>query len=133
MQEINNSRKFIAFFMVLIFSMTVYHNIHFDNIFSYYEHNGEKEYVLEEDGWIVDLESNYEMKSQFDAMFSELEQKDYPSNGLILVKNSTIVYEDYDNNFQYNTEFNTYSVTKSFTSALVGIALDKGFIDNVDD
>ena len=133
MQEINNSRKFIAFFMVLIFSMTVYHNIHFDNIFSYYEHNGEKEYVLEEDGWIVDLESNYEMKSQFEAMFSELEQKDYPSNGLILVKNSTIVYEEYGNNFQYNTEFNTYSVTKSFTSALVGIALDKGFIDNIDD
>ena len=58
MQEINNSRKFIAIVMVLIFSMTVYHNIHFDNIFSYYEHNGEKEYVLEEDGWIVDLESN---------------------------------------------------------------------------
>ena len=62
----------MAFFMVLIFSMTVYHNIHFDNIFSYYEHNGEKEYVLEEDGWIVDLESNYEMKSQFDAMFSDI-------------------------------------------------------------
>ena len=34
MQKINNSRKFIAIVMVLIFSMTVYHNIHFDNIFA---------------------------------------------------------------------------------------------------
>lgn len=133
MQKSNNNQKIIASVIVLLFSMTIYHNIHFDNIFSYYEHNGEKSYDLENDGWSVDLESQYDMKPEFDQMFLELEKIDYPANSIILVKNGTIVHEEYYNDFSYNTEFNTYSVTKSFTSALVGIAIDQGLIRSVDD
>ena len=133
MEKFNNNRKFIASIIVLLFLMTAYHNIHFDDIFSYYEHDDEKVYDLENDGWIVDLESQYSMKTQFDEMFSELERIDYPANSVILVKNGTIVYEEYYNDFSYNTEFNTYSVTKSFTSALVGIAIDQELIGSIDD
>ena len=133
MQKFNNNRKFIVLIIVLLFSMTIYHNIYFDNIFSYYEDNGEKRYDLENDGWAVDLDSEYAMKSEFNQMFLELERSDYPANSLVLVKNGTIVYEEYYNGFSYNTEFNTYSVTKSFTSALVGIALDQGLIGSIDD
>ena len=133
MQKFNNNRKFIASIIVLLFLMTIYHNIYFDNIFSYYEDDGEKTYVLESDGWSVDLESQYDMKPEFDQMFLELERIDYPANSVILVKNGTIVYEEYYNDFSYNTKFNTYSVTKSFTSALVGIALDQGLIGSIDD
>ena len=133
MQEINRSRKFIAFVVILLFSMTIYQNINFDKLFDYYEHNGNKEYDLENDGWIVDLESDYHRQSEFDAMFSELESRDYPATSVLLVKNGTLVYEKYYDDFSYNTVFNTYSVTKSFTSALVGIAIDKGLIDSVDD
>ena len=103
-------------------------NINFDKLFDYYEHNGNKEYDLENDGWIVDLESDYHRQSEFDAMFSELESRDYPATSVLLVKNGTLVYEKYYDDFSYNTVFNTYSVTKSFTSALVGIAIDKGLI-----
>ena len=133
MQKSNNNQKIIASVIVLLFSMTIYHNIHFDNIFSYYEHNGEKSYDLENDGWSVALGSQYVMKPEFDQMFLELEKIDYPANSIILVKNGTIVHEEYYNDFSYNTEFNTYSVTKSFTSALVGIAIDQGLIGSVDD
>ena len=133
MQEINRSRKFIAFVVILLFSMTIYQNINFDKLFDYYEHNGNKEYNLENDGWNVDLESEYHRQSEFDAMFSELERRDYPATSVILVKNGTLVYEEYYDDFSYNTVFNTYSVTKSFTSALVGIAIDKGLIVSVDD
>lgn len=133
MQKFNNNRKFIASIIILLFSMTAYHNVYFDNIFSYYEHNGEKIYDLEEDNWSVALESQYEMKSEFDKMFLELERIDYPANSILLVKDNTIVHEEYYNDFKYNTEFNTYSVTKSFTSALVGIALDQELIGGIDD
>ena len=133
MQEINRSRKFIAFVVILLFSMTIYQNINFDKLFDYYEHNGNKEYALENDGWIVDFESEYHRQSEFDALFSELESRDYPATSVLLVKNGTLVYEKYYDDFSYNTVFNTYSVTKSFTSALVGIAIDKGLIDSVDD
>ena len=128
MQKINNNRKFIASVIILLFLMTIYHNIYFDKIFSYYEDDGEKIYDLESDGWSVDIGSQYDMKSEFDQMFLVMKKIDYPANSVILVKNGTIVYEEYYNNFSYNTKFNTYSVTKSFTSALVGIALDLSLI-----
>ena len=133
MQKFNNNRKFIASVIILLFLMTIYHNIYFDKIFSYYEDGGEKIYDLESDGWSVDIGSQYDMKSEFDQMFLVMKKIDYPANSVILVKNGTIVYEEYYNNFSYNTKFNTYSVTKSFTSALVGIALDQGLIGSIDD
>ena len=107
MQEINRSRKFIAFVVILLFSMTIYQNINFDKLFDYYEHNGNKQYTLENDGWNVDLESEYHRQSEFDAMFSELERRDYPATSVILVKNGTLVYEEYYDDFSYNTVFNT--------------------------
>jgi len=69
MQKINNNRKFIASVIILLFLMTIYHNIYFDKIFSYYEDDGEKIYDLESDGWSVDIGSQYDMKSEFDQMF----------------------------------------------------------------
>ncbi|MEC7494435.1 MAG: serine hydrolase domain-containing protein, partial [Candidatus Thermoplasmatota archaeon] len=133
MKSINLRQKIIAFSVVLIFSMAIYQNIYFDKLFDYYEHNGNKEYDLSRDGWSVDLGSEYHMKSDFEAMFSEMENWDYPASSVILVKNGTIVHEKYYEEFSYKTQFNTYSVTKSFTSALVGIAIDKGLISSVDD
>ena len=133
MKSINLRQKIIAFSVVLIFSMAIYQNIYFDKLFDYYEHNGNKEYDLSRDGWSVDLGSEYHMKSEFEAMFSEMENWDYPASSVILVKNGTIVHEKYYEEFSYKTQFNTYSVTKSFTSALVGIAIDKGLISSVDD
>ena len=133
MQKVNNNQKFVAIIIVLLFSMTIYHNLYFDKIFSYYEHNGEKDYDLDNDGWSVDLNYQYDLKADFDEMFSELDTRDYPANSVILVTNGIIVREEYYNDFSYNTEFNTYSVTKSFTSTLVGIAIDQGLIGSVDD
>ncbi|MEC7976590.1 MAG: serine hydrolase, partial [Candidatus Thermoplasmatota archaeon] len=133
MKSINLRQKIIAFSVVLIFSMAIYQNIYFDKLFDYYEHNGNKEYDLSRDEWSVDLGSEYHMKSEFEAMFSEMENWDYPASSVILVKNGTIVHEKYYEEFSYKTQFNTYSVTKSFTSALVGIAIDKGLISSVND
>ena len=133
MKSINLRQKIIAFSVVLIFSMAIYQNVYFDKLFDYYEHNGDKEYDLAGDGWSVDLDSEYHMKSEFETMFSEMENWDYPASSVILVKNGTIVHEEYYEDFTFKTQFNTYSVTKSFTSALVGIAIDKGLIGSVDD
>ena len=50
-----------------------------------------------------------------------------------LIKKKSCSPKKYYNDFTYKTEFNTYSVTKSFTSALVGIAIDQGLVGSVDD
>ena len=50
--------------------------------------------------------------------------------GVIVIHNGKIVYEDYYNGSYVNQTFNIWSVTKSFTSTLIGQAIDQGYIDN---
>ena len=85
------------------------------------------------DNWSVDLDSQFEMAEEFDLMLKEIDDYEYPANSVIVVNQRTIVREIYYNDFSYSTQFNTYSVTKSFTSVLVGIAIDQGIIGSVDD
>ena len=51
-----------------------------------------------------------------------------PLYGLLVVKNSFLIAEGYFNNGGIDQKTNVTSVTKSYTSALVGIALDQGYL-----
>ena len=50
------------------------------------------------------------------------------TNGILVVRNGCIVYEEYFNGFGPDKPVHVASVTKSVLSALVGIAVDKGYI-----
>ena len=66
-----------------------------------------------------------------DEMMQFIEDEDAPIKGLVVTRNGYIVKEGY---WMYNTEISThhiFSCTKSFTGALIGIAIKEGFIDNV--
>ncbi len=52
------------------------------------------------------------------------------SSSFLVVKNGYLIYEKYYDNFNKESKFNVRSVTKSVTSALFGIAKDKGMIKN---
>jgi CubicO group peptidase (beta-lactamase class C family) len=70
-------------------------------------------------------------------------------HSVVIVKNDKLVFEEYfpGHDFNYSgqnyhgayvdfdrdTRHNTHSATKSITSALVGLAIEKGFIQSVDD
>jgi CubicO group peptidase (beta-lactamase class C family) len=54
-------------------------------------------------------------------------------NSLIILKNGKLVVEEHYNGFKSNQLHQLQSCTKSLTSLLVGIAIDKGFIKSVDD
>lgn len=49
-------------------------------------------------------------------------------HSVVIIKNNKLVYENYFNGYDRNMVHNLYSASKSFTSALVGVAIDKGFI-----
>ncbi len=53
-------------------------------------------------------------------------------NGIIIVRKGYIVFERYYNGYCSIDTHNVASVTKSFTSALIGIAIDAGYIKSVD-
>ena len=63
-------------------------------------------------------------------MFQFIQKKQFPIDSVVIVKNGYLIGEFYSNNTNEHTLSNIYSVTKSFTSALVGIAIDKGYIKN---
>lgn len=53
--------------------------------------------------------------------------------GMVIVYKGQVVYEDYNYGKDSNSRFLAWSVTKSVTSALVGIAVAEGYIDAVTD
>lgn len=52
--------------------------------------------------------------------------------GIVVLKNGEILYEKYFNGCTVNSRIHVYSVTKSIISILIGIAMDKGYIKNLD-
>ncbi len=50
----------------------------------------------------------------------------------VIVKDGVIVDEYYKEGYDSSSPFAMYSVSKSFTSALIGIAIDQGYIESVD-
>ena len=54
------------------------------------------------------------------------------TQGFIFIKDDTIQYENYWRGQEENVQHISWSVAKSFISALFGIAIDEGFIENID-
>ena len=55
------------------------------------------------------------------------------TDAYMIVKNGYIIAEDYSNDFAPQQKHASFSIAKSFTSALIGIAIDKGYIKSVED
>ena len=52
--------------------------------------------------------------------------------GIVVQQNGTIIYENSFNGYTADTAFHVFSVTKSILSILIGIAIDKGLIESLD-
>lgn len=55
------------------------------------------------------------------------------TNAIAFMHNGQFIYEDYQNGFNDNTRAHMWSVTKSVTTALVGIAVAEGLVDSIYD
>ncbi|MDY7075420.1 MAG: serine hydrolase [Chloroflexota bacterium] len=65
-------------------------------------------------------------------MFDYIEQQQVDVHGILVVRNGYTVVEAYYPPYGPNTRHGTASVGKSFTGALVGIAIREGYIEGVD-
>ncbi len=71
-----------------------------------------------------------------DALKSAALEELLPSTGthaFIVIRDDQLLYEDYFNGYQRDSVCVSRSLAKSFTSALVGTAIQDGFIKSVDD
>lgn len=77
------------------------------------------------DGFTYEFES--ETRS-LDDLFTVME-----TSGLMILHRGDVVYEAYGRGANAGTRFTTWSLVKSITSTLVGVAVAEGKIDSVDD
>lgn len=70
--------------------------------------------------------------ARLDEMLSMIDEQNVPLDGLLLVRNGKIVLERYYGSYDADTQHIMYSVTKSFVSTLVGIAVDQGKLEGVE-
>jgi len=86
------------------------------------------------DGWKTnDLKSQNIDTTLIYKMFSQLITRKNKIQSVLLVKDGQIIIEQYLNRQVLEQKHDLRSVTKSVRSILLGIAIDKGFIDNVND
>lgn len=55
------------------------------------------------------------------------------TQAFIVIKDGTVVYENYFNNTHRDSIVTSFSAAKSFTSALIGIAIQEGYIKSADE
>ncbi len=88
-----------------------------------------------EDGWTIASPESQGMNSTYlnTTFASYLETLD-DLHGIVIIRNGYLVYERYfeNENHRYTprSKHILFSATKSFTSTLIGMALDRGFITN---
>ena len=104
-----------------------------------------------EDGWnTASVEDVGIQKKKLGDLVKHIRRNKYRNiHSLVIIKDGKLVFEEYFDGHQWNPEYdqfkgnytefglhtkhNTMSVAKAFTSALVGIAIDQGFIESVDE
>ena len=71
-------------------------------------------------------------EEQIDKLF-DLTFSDQATMGAVLIKDGYIIKEKYADGFNQDSYGTSWSTAKSFYAALIGISLDKGEIDSLDD
>ena len=90
------------------------------------------------DGWMNSTPEEQGMSStRLQQMIDHIADEDLDVHSVIVVRHGYVVLEEYPDPYQgvsrtqsFNGTHYLYSVTKSFSSSLIGIAIDKGLIDN---
>lgn len=78
--------------------------------------------------WKIDsLYNKYKNKE----LHAEIEK--FNPAALVIVKHNKLIYEEYWDAYDENSLTNSFSVAKTFIGLLIGIALDEGKINSVDD
>lgn len=76
------------------------------------------------------ISNNYN-KTENTTLLKQIET--YKPAAFLVIKQNEIIYEKYWDKYSENSLTNSFSVAKTFTALLIGIAIDEGKINSVDD
>jgi len=85
------------------------------------------------EGWQITTPEEQGIRSQILAeMMEHIKKNSFNIDSILIVRNGHIVFDAYFYPFSNEQKHPIFSCTKSIMSALIGIAIDKGYIQNVD-
>lgn len=85
------------------------------------------------EGWRTSTPEEQGMNSEtLAAMLREIQEKGYPVDHILVIRNGYVVLDASINPARANEQHNLYSATNSVTSVLVGIAMQEGYIESVE-
>ena len=90
------------------------------------------EYFPDED-WEVSSASKENVNELRLKALEDIAFKDPATQALVVVKNGKIISEQYAENYNQDSFGTSWSVAKSFYAALIGISIEKGEIESLDD
>ena len=89
--------------------------------------------VERDDGWSInDLRSEADSTRLY-AFFNQIIQQKHNLHSVLLIKDNELILEEYFNGFLHSQPHDLRSTTKSIRAILLGIAIDKGFIADIND
>jgi CubicO group peptidase (beta-lactamase class C family) len=113
------------------------------NIFSFEHHvhdtipNGDQVFQFKvadsRADWIDTLHFYNEPPKSINQTFLEAMDSKSTTQGVMIIHDDSIVYEKYWGDFSADRLATIFSVSKSITSLLCGIAVDEGYIESIDD
>ncbi len=84
-------------------------------------------------GWkVASPEAQGVDSEQLSALFEHIVAAGYAIDSVTIIRHGTIVADAYAAPYESDSLHMTYSCTKSVVSTLIGIAIDKGFIDGIE-
>ncbi|MBU2945557.1 serine hydrolase domain-containing protein [Zobellia uliginosa] len=86
------------------------------------------------DGWkTINLKSQEVDTTLIYKLFNQIKTRKNKIHSVLLIKNNELIIEEYFKGYSVNEPHDLRSSTKSIRSILMGIAIDKGFIESIDD
>ncbi len=87
-----------------------------------------------DDGWNTkDIREIIPDTTLLYTFFNQLQSGKHKLHSSLVIKDDNIIVEEYFDKHTINTRHDMRSATKSIISILMGIAIDKGFVDSIDD
>jgi CubicO group peptidase (beta-lactamase class C family) len=118
-----NERKKIAHYIISIFVILAFFYSYATASVDYYP----------TEGWLMSTPEEQGMNSKILVdMMTSIQKKSYHIDSVSIVRNGYMVVDAYFYPFSKDQKHIIHSCTKSIMSALIGIAIDKGYIKNID-
>ena len=90
-------------------------------------------YFPDKDNWDISSPENEGVSPDKIDRLMDLSFSDDATQAVVVIKNGKIISEKYADGYDLNSHGTSWSMAKSYYAALIGISLDRGEINSLDD